>query len=144
MLKCKAIYTGGNNRRHNALQQELVRLLRLAGANVICTPGVTAFTGAEPSAKAHEGRMVDIGVYGLDNGHSMAIDLCVSDCGTGKPPARYMSGAKCETKGQEKRRKYVARFPTITEEELCCPGYGASGARSKEAIILQKRITKAQ
>jgi len=35
VLRCRAVYTGDNDRRHNALQQRL----STEGANVICTPG---------------------------------------------------------------------------------------------------------
>ena len=37
MLRCKAVYTGGNNKRHNAVQQELLHWFREAGANVVCS-----------------------------------------------------------------------------------------------------------
>ena len=143
MLQCKAVYTGGNNKRHNAAQQELVFWLRLAGANVVCTPGVTSFTGAEPADASHAGRMIDIGARGLDDGPDIALDLCVSDCGTGAPPISFRSGAKSEAKGKEKRRKYVARFPAIPVAELCCPSYGRTGSKNLEAIVLQKRIINA-
>ena len=143
MLRCKAVYTGGNNRRHNAVQQELLHWFRAAGANVVCTPGVTAFTGSEPANADHAGRMVDLGVCGLDDGAVIAVDLCVSDCGTGSPPRKYKSGAKSETKGREKRRKYRQRFPAIPENQLCCPSYGVTGSKNKEAIVMQKRIINA-
>ena len=143
MLRCKAIYTGGNNKRHNAVQQELLHWFRAAGANVVCTPGVRSFTGAEPASPAHEGRMVDLGVCGLDDGPVIAVDLCVSDCGTGSPPRKYKSGAKSETKGREKRRKYLQRFPDIPEKQLSCPSYGVTGSKNMEAIVLQKRIINA-
>ena len=143
MLQCKAVYTGGNNKRHNAVQQDLVFWLRLAGANVVCTPGVTAFTGAEPCVASHAGRMIDIGARGLDNGPDIALDLCVSDCGTGSPPLSFRSGAKSEAKGRAKRRKYVARFPSIPVAELCCPSYGRTGSKNLEAVVLQKRIINA-
>ena len=87
--------------------------------------------------------MVDLGVCALDDGPPIAIDLCVSDCGTGSPPRSYMSGAKCEAKGKEKRRKYVQRFPDIPVDELCCPSYGRTGSKNREAVILQKRIINA-
>ena len=143
MLRCKAVYTGGNNKRHNAVQQELLHWFREAGANVVCTPGVQSFTGAEPASAAHAGRMVDLGVCGLDDGPVIAVDLCVSDCGTGSPPRKFKSGAKSETKGREKRRKYRQRFPAIPENQLSCPSYGVTGSRNKEAIVLQKRIINA-
>ena len=93
MLRCKAVYTGGNYKRHNAVQQELlpVHWFREAGANVVCTPGVQSFTGAEPASA------VDLGVCGLDDGPVIAVDLCVSDCGTGSPSRKFKSGAKSET-----------------------------------------------
>ena len=37
----------------------------------------------------------------------------------------------------------MARFNGIVSAELCCPGYGRSGSKSTEAVILQKRIIKA-
>ena len=142
-LRCKAAYTGDNNRRHQAMQQVLLYLLRLAGATVITTPGVVSFTGATPTDPAHAGRQLDLGAHGLDNGPPIALDLCVSDCGTGKVGARYVTGAKCEAKGKEKRKKYLTRFVGINTAELCCPSYGRSGSRSEEAVTLQKRITSA-
>ena len=54
-----------------------------------------------------------------------------------------MTGAKCEAKGKEKRKKYLTRFVGINTAELCCPSYGRSGSRSEEAVTLQKRITSA-
>jgi hypothetical protein len=87
--------------------------------------------------------MVDLGVCGLDDGPVIAVDLCVSDCGTGSPPRKFKSGAKSETKGREKRRKYRQRFPAIPESQLSCPSYGVTGSRNKEAIVLQKRIINA-
>ena len=65
--------------------------------------------------------MLDLGVHGLDDGPTIALDLCVSDCGTGAPPAEYKTGAKCEAKGKDKRRKYIQLFPTINPDELCLP-----------------------
>ena len=143
MLRCKATYTGGQNKRHNAVQQELLHWLRAAAANVVCTPGVTSLTGAQPAAPEHAGRMLDLGVLGLDDGPTIALDLCVSDCGTGSPPAKYKAGAKSEAKGKDKRRKYIQRFPTINPVELCCPSYGRTGSKNREAIVLQKRIINA-
>jgi hypothetical protein len=143
MLVCKAIYTGGQNKRHNAVQQELLHWCRAAGANVVCTPGVTSLTGANPAGPEHAGRMLDLGVCGLDDGPVIALDLCVSDCGMGQPAVAYKTGSKCEAKGREKRRKYVQRFPTIPLDELCCPSYGRTGSKNREAIVLQKRITNA-
>ena len=131
------------NKRHNAVQQELLHWLRAAGANVVCTPGVTSLTGAPPAAPEHAGRMLDLGVLGLDDGPTIALDLCVSDCGTGAPPAKYKAGAKSEAKGKEKRRKYIQRFPTISPDELSCPSYGRTGSKNREAIVLQKRIINA-
>ena len=141
--RCRAVYTGGQNKRHNAVQQELLHQCRAAGANVVCTPGVTSFTGAEPAAPEHAGRMVDLGVCGLDDGHVIALDLCVSDCGMGNPPVHYRSGVKCEAKGREKKRKYQQRFPDISLDELCCPSYGRTGSMNREAVVLQKRIINA-
>jgi hypothetical protein len=82
-------------------------------------------------------------VRGLDDGPDIALDLCVSDCGTGKVSPNYQSGSKCEAKSKEKKRKYNSRFSGIPAAELCCPGYGRTGSRSSEAVTLQKRITKA-
>ena len=41
--------------------------------------------------------------------------------------------------------KYLSRFKftTSNQKELCIPGYGRSGSRSKDAIELQKRIINA-
>ena len=87
--------------------------------------------------------MVDLGGCGLDDGHVIALDLCVSDCGMGNPPVFYRSGAKCEAKGREKKRKYQQRFPAISLDELCCPSYGRTGSMNREAVVLQKRIINA-
>ena len=87
--------------------------------------------------------MVDLGVCGLDDGPIIALDLCVSDCGVGSPPASFKTGAKSDAKGRYKRRKYVTRFPTIPVAELCCPSYGCTGSKNREAIVLQKRIINA-
>ena len=97
---------------------------------------MTSFTGALPAAPEHAGRMVDLGVHGLDNGEPLAIDLCVSDCGTGSPPRSYVSGAKCEAKGKEKRDKYIKRFPLIPVDQLCCPSFGRTGSKNLEAVNL--------
>jgi hypothetical protein len=87
--------------------------------------------------------MVDLGVCGLDNGLDFAVDLCVSDCGTGSPPTAYKAGAKSETKGREKKRKYGQRFHGIPPDGLLCPSYGRTGSKNSEAVVLQKRITNA-
>ena len=82
-----------------------------------CTPGVTSLTGAQPAAPEHAGRMLDlpVGVLGLDDGPTIiALDLCVSDCGTGSPPAKYKAGAKSEAKGKDKRRNYPHDQPRRT------------------------------
>ena len=121
----------------------LTYLLRLAGATVVTTPGVASFTGAEPTDQTHERRQLDLGARGLDDGPDIALDLCVSDCGTGKVSATYQTAAKCEAKSKAKKAKYFARFKNISKEELCCPGYGRTGSKSTEAISLQKRIIKA-
>jgi hypothetical protein len=84
--------------------------------------------------------MFDLGVRALDNGPDIAIDLCVSDCGTGKPPARYQTGAKGEAKGKLKRRRYLAAFPGLPEPELCFPSYGGTGTKDADAAGLHKRI----
>ena len=99
-LRCKAAYTGDNNRRHNAMQQTLLYLLRLSHSTVITTPGMVSFTGATAKSPEHERRQLDLGVRGLDDGPDIALDLCVSDCGTGKPNANYKTGSKCATKGK--------------------------------------------
>ena len=70
------------------------------------------------------------------NGPDIAHDLCVSDSGTGKVSSKYKTGAKCEAKSTAKRAKYLARFPGINGELLCCPGYGRSGSKSLEAVAL--------
>jgi len=142
-LSCRSARTGDNNRRHNAVQQALLSLLRAAGGQVVSTPGVESFTGAEPSSAIHKGRMLDLGVTGLDDGPSIALDLCLSDCGTGNPPKSYKTGAKCAAKGNQKRAKYMSRFPSISETELCCPSYGATGSKNEDAADLHKRIIKA-
>jgi hypothetical protein len=142
-LRCKAAYTGDNNRRHNAMQQTLLYLLRLSHSTVITTPGMVSFTGATAKAPEHERRQLDLGVRGLDDGPDIALDLCVSDCGTGKPNANYKTGSKCAAKGKAKRSKYLARFNDIPAGELCCPSYGASGSRDTDALELQKRINNA-
>ena len=142
-LRCRAAYTGDNNRRHQAMQQVLLYLLRLAGATVTTTPGVTSFTGAKPTDPSHAGRQLDLGVHGLDDGPPIALDLCVSDCGTGSVSTRYQTAAKCEAKGKMKKKKYFERFSGISVAELCCPSYGRSGSKSGEAVTLQKRIIKA-
>ena len=144
-LRCKAAYTGDNNRRHQAMQQVLLYLLRLAGATVVATPWVAAFLGVEASVPAHNGRQLDLGARGLDNGPDIAIDLCVSDSGTGKVSGRYKTAAKCEARSGAKMGKYLSRFKftTSNQKELCIPGYGRSGSRSKDAIELQKRIINA-
>jgi len=139
-LTCRPCRTGDNNRRHQAVQQSLLFLLRLAGATVVTTPGVTAFTGADPADPEHKGRMLDLGARGLDNGLDMAIDLCVSDCGTGSPPVSYRTGAKGKAKGRGKRKTYAARFPTIPADELCFPSYGSTGTKDADAVGLHKRI----
>ena len=72
-----------------------------------------------------------------------ALDLCVSDCGTGRVSARYETAAKCEAKGKAKKNKYLARFSGISAAELCCPSYGRPGSRNEDAVTLQMRITKA-
>ena len=87
--------------------------------------------------------MLDLGVHGLDDGPTIALDLCVSDCGTGSPPAKYKAGAKSEAKGKDKRRRNIQRFPTINPVELCCPSYGRTGSMNREAVVLQKRIINA-
>ena len=112
---------------------------------MVTTPGVASFTGAEPTDPTHARRQLDLGVRGLDNGPDIALDLCVSDCGTGKVSANYQSGAKCEAKSKEKKKKYFSRLSGISSAELCCPGYGRTGSRSTlaEAVSLQKRIIKA-
>lgn len=61
------------------MQQVLLYLLRLAGATVTTTPGVTSFTGAKPTDPSHAGRQLDLGVHGFDDGPPIALDLCVSD-----------------------------------------------------------------
>jgi hypothetical protein len=142
-LRCKAAYTGDNNRRHQAMQQILLYLLRLGGATVVATPGVVSFTGADAKDASHDGRQLDLGIRGLDNGDDIALDLCVSDSGTGKVSVNYKTGNKCEAKSKAKKAKYLARFNNIKSGELCIPGYGRSGSRSKDAVDLQKRITKA-
>ena len=60
-----------------------------------------------------------------------------------KVSANYKTGAKCEAKSKGKRAKYDARYDGISSTELSIPGYGRSGCRSKDAVNLQKRITKA-
>jgi len=67
----------------------------------------------------------------------------VSDCGTGSPPRKFKSGAKSETKGREKRRKYRQHCPAIPDSQLSCPSYGVTSSRNKKTIVLQKRITAA-
>jgi hypothetical protein len=142
-LRCKAAYTGDNNRRHQAMQQVLLYLLRLAGATVVTTPGVVSYTGATPTDPTHAGRQLDLGAYGLDDGPALAIDLCVSDCGTGKVSAKYQTAAKAVANGAaKKKKKYFARFTGINPKELCNPSYGRSGSRNTDAVDLQKRITK--
>ena len=141
-LRCKSTFTGDNNRRHNSSQQELLFWARKAGASVVITPGVTSWSGAAPVDPTHAGRMFDLGVRGLDNA-DFAIDLCVSDCGLGSPPASYKAGAKCEARGKAKKAKYLARFPTLDSEELLTPSHGASGSKNKDAKVLQKRIINA-
>ena len=141
-LRCKAAYTGDNNRRHQAMQQVLLYLLRLAGATVVTTPGVVSYTGATPTDPTHAGRQLDLGAYGLDDGPALAIDLCVSDCGTGKVSAKYQTAAKAVANGAAKKKKYFARFTGINPKELCNPSYGRSGSRNTDAVDLQKRITK--
>ena len=142
-LRCRAAYTGDNNRRHQAMQQVLLYLLRLAGATVVTTPGVASFTAAEPKDASHAGRQLDLGVHALDDGPPIALDLCVSDCGTGKVSPNYKTGAKCVAKGKAKKKKYFARFTGIKEAELCCPSYGRTGSKNEDAVVLQKRINKA-
>ena len=142
-LRCKAAYTGDNNRRHQAMQQVLLYLLRLAGATVVNTPGVVSYTGATPTDPSHAGRQLDLGAHGLDDGAALAIDLCVSDCGTGTVSAKYKTAAKAVANGAAKKKKYFARFTGINPKELCCPSYGRSGSRNTDAVELQQRITKA-
>ena len=142
-LLCRSLRTGDNNRRHNAGQQALLGLLREAGATVSTTPGVAATTGARPVDPQHAGRMLDLRAVALDDGPNLAIDLVISNCGTGSPPASYKTGAKSERKGAEKRARYNARFIDLPEDEMCYPSYGATGSKNKEAKILHKRITNA-
>jgi hypothetical protein len=142
-LRCRAAYTGDNNRRHQAMQQVLLYLLRLGGATVVTTPGVASFTAAEPTDPSHAGRQLDLGVHALDDGPPIALDLCVSDCGTGKVSPNYKTGAKCVAKGKTKKKKYFARFTGIKEAELSCPSYGSTGCKNEDAVVLQKRINKA-
>ena len=142
-LRCKKVYTGDNNRRHNAGQQALLGLAKGAGAHVISTPGVTSFTGVEAKLLKHRGCQLDLGIQGLDDGPPIALDLVISDSGTGKPSASYKTGAKGEAKGKQKRKRYLDRFPGIPPEELCCPSYGRTGTKNKEALKLQKRIINA-
>ena len=87
--------------------------------------------------------MFDLGVRALDDGPDIALDLCVSDCGTGKPPLSYQTGAKGEAKGKQKKRKYLAAFPGLPEPELCFPSYGSTGTKDADAAGLHKRIIKA-
>ena len=87
--------------------------------------------------------MLDLGVNGLDDGPSIALDLCISDCGSGSPPFSYKTGAKCTSMGKQKKQKYITRFPGISTSELCCPSYGATGSKNTDAVVLHQRITNA-
>jgi hypothetical protein len=142
-LSCRSCRTGDNNRRHQAIQQILLYLLRLAGATVVTTPGVQAWTGTEPADPSHQGRMLDLGARGLDNGPELAIDLCVSDCGSGNPSPNYKTGAKAAAKGRGKRKTYGVRFPAVPADELCFPSYGSTGTKDTNAVGLHKRIINA-
>ena len=87
--------------------------------------------------------MLDLGVNGLDDGSPIALDLCISDCGSGAPPISYKTGAKCTSMGKQKKQKYIARFPGISASELCCPSYGATGCKNADAIELHQHIVNA-
>jgi hypothetical protein len=108
------------------------------------TPGAVSFAGATPTNPIHADRQLNLGERrSLAKGPDIALDLCLSDSGTGKVPAKCKMGAKCEAKSKAKRKKYMARFNGIDSAELCCPGYGRSGSKSTEAVILRMRIIKA-
>ena len=131
--RCRAACTGDNNRRHQAMQKLLLYLLRLGGATIVTTPGVASFTAAEPKDPSHAGRQLDLGMHALDDGPPIALDLCVSDCGTGKVSPNYKTGAKCVAKGKTKKKKYYARFTGIKEAELSC-----RSALTKRLLSLKK------
>ena len=144
LLCCKQTRTGNDNRSHNAGQSALVMLLREAGANVITTPGISAWSGAAPSKPKYNRCMFDIGVRNLDDGPDFAIDLTISDCGLGKRvTAAYKTGATAKQRGLQKRKVYKKRHPTLADDSWYVPSYGRSGSKNAEAVSLQKRITKA-
>jgi hypothetical protein len=87
--------------------------------------------------------MLDLGIRALDDGPDIALDLCVSDCGTGTPPVTYRTGSKCVAKGNEKRKKYNTRFSGIPEKELCIPSMGRTGSMNEDTVVLLKRLTNA-
>ena len=81
-------------------------------------------------------------MHRLDNGFRIALDLCVSDFGSGIVSVRCVKGAKCESKGKE-QKKFLSRFTGINTEKLCFRSYRRLGSRGESTVKLQKGIATA-
>ena len=57
-----------------------------------------SFTGATPSGSdpSHADRQLDLEAYGFDDVPPFALDLRVSDCGTGRVSVQNVTAVKCE------------------------------------------------